>query len=212
MSSFWKEFIRTFIAITIRPQSAFARLADDRDALTKALLTLAIIIGIYTAILGIFISHGYTAVAASALSLPLEQQYPVQIWYQGPLFLFATLATAGLLVVLSRWLGGSTDYVVAFARITYASTIPFYWTTMLVELVTALGFLCGFFHPVLTRTWLLGDGSGFAAAYQLIGVIWIVVLFIITARETTQRNWFISTVVGIASVIFYALPIGFFIR
>lgn len=83
---------------------------------------------------------------------------------------------------------------------------------MLVESVVALGFLVGLLQPDSPRAWLLGDGSGFAAAYQVISVVWIIGLFILAVRATTQRNWMVSAIIGITSVVFYALPIGLFIR
>lgn len=46
-----QDFIRTFLNVTLRPQSAFTQLEYDRNALSKALLTLAIIVIVYTVIL-----------------------------------------------------------------------------------------------------------------------------------------------------------------
>lgn len=68
------------------------------------LLLLLSITLVHTFIVAIFILQGYPAAAPSVLPLTVEEQYPVQIWYQGPLFFATTALTAGGPVLAGRLL------------------------------------------------------------------------------------------------------------
>jgi hypothetical protein len=207
-AGFWS----TFWGMTIHPRSTLGELAQDPLALTKGLVLLLLITLVYTLVLAIFIARDYPAAAPSVLPLSVEEQYPIQIWYQGPLFFAATTLAAGALVLAGRLLGGSPDLRLAFARITFASVIPFFFTTMLIEFSLALALLAGLVQPDAVLNWLLGSGAWFPATYQLIAIVWIIVLFVLVAQHTLQRGWVASLLGGLLAVIVYALPVALFIR
>jgi len=50
---------------------------------------------VYTLFLAVLIILGYPEVAPSVLPLAVEEWYPVQIWYQGPLFFATAPRTSG---------------------------------------------------------------------------------------------------------------------
>jgi hypothetical protein len=205
-------FWSTFWSMTVRPWRTLGDLAHDPAAAKKAVLLLLLIILVYTLILALFMARGYPAAAPSALPLTVEEQYPVQIWYQGPLFFATTALTAGVLVLLSRLLRGAASFGLAFARISYASVIPFFFTTMLIELAVALALLLGIVQPAAVLNWLLGPGAWFANTYQLIAILWMVVLFIMAAWRTIERGWLAGVLVGLLALAVYALPVALLIR
>jgi hypothetical protein len=175
-------------------------------------LLLLLITLVYTLILAIFILRDYPAAAPSVLPLTVEEQYPVQIWYQGPLFFATTALTAGVLVLLGRLLRTGPGFGLSFARVAYASVIPFFFTTMLVELVLALLLLAGVVQPDAVLNWLLGPGAWFPATYQLISVVWIAALFVMAAWQTLERGWVAGLLGGVLALLVYALPVALFIR
>jgi hypothetical protein len=211
-TGFWS----TFWEMTVRPWRTLGALARDPAALQKGVLLLLLIIFVYTLILAIFIAQGYPAAAPSVLPLTVEEQYPVQIWYQGPLFLVATALAAGLLAFAGRLLGRSPGFrqtfAPAFGRIAYASVIPFFFTTMLVELGLAVGMLLGVMQPDAALSWLLGPGAWFPTVYQLIAIVWIAVLFIMATWRTLERGWAAGLLGGLLALAVYALPVALFIR
>ena len=131
-----RGFWSTFWGMTLHPWRTLGDLARDPAALRKGVLLLLVITLVYTLILAIFIRKDYPAAAPAVLPLTVEEQYPVQIWYQGPLFFATTALTAGVVVVMGRLLGGARDFGLAFARVAYASVIPFFFTTMVIELAS----------------------------------------------------------------------------
>ena len=205
-------FWSTFGGVTAHPWRALGSLAEDQATLRKGLLALVLVLGAYTAILAIFIAKGYPAVNPSVLPISVEEHYSVQIWYQGPLFFLTTLATAGFLVLCAYALGQSAGYPLAFTRISFASTVPFFFTTMFVELVMSLLLLAGVVQPASMLAWIKGEGSWFATAYQLVGMIWLVALFVIVAKQTAKRSWMTSVLLDVATILVYAAPVGLFIR
>lgn len=207
-----RGFWSTFWGMTIHPWRTLDDLAWDPAAPRKGLLLLLLITLVYTLILAIFIFKDYPAAAPSVLPLTVEEQYPVQIWYQGPLFFASTALTAGSLVVLGRLLGGTRDFGLAFARIAYASVIPFFLTTMLIELALALLLLASVVQPDAVLDWLLGPGAWFPATYQLIAVVWMAALFVMAAWRTLDRGWVAGLLSGLLALGVYALPVALFIR
>lgn len=207
-----RGFWPTFWGMTIRPWRTLGELARDPAALRNGVLLLLLITLVYTLILAIFIGQDYPAAAPSVLPLAVEEQYPVQIWYQGPLFFVSTALTAGVLVVMGRLLGGACAFGLAFGRIAYASVIPFFFTTMMIELALALLLLAGVVQPDAVLTWLLGPGSWFPTTYQLISIVWIAVLFVMVAWQTLERGWLGGLLGGLLALGVYALPVALFIR
>ena len=211
-TGFWS----TFLGMTIRPWRTLDELARDPAALTKGALLLLLITLVYTLVLGIFIVRGYPAAAPSVLPLAPEEQYRVQIWYQGPLFFVTTACTAGFLALAAHLLGQSpafrATFAPTFARIAYASVIPFFFTTMLIESTLALALLAGAVQPDAVLSWLLGPGAWFPAAYQLVAIIWIAALFVMAAWRTLERGWAGGLIGGVLALVVYALPVALLIR
>ena len=161
--SFWQ----VFAGVVARPRFTLRALQNDEKAGLKGLWILLLVIGAYTLILSIFILRHYPAANPSVLPLSVSQQYRVQIFYQGPLFLASTLLISGLLRWLAKARGQTPSRSALFARVSFATTVPFALTTMLVELVIAFLVLVRAFTPLEALGWLAGDGLWFAYAYQL---------------------------------------------
>jgi hypothetical protein len=207
-TGFWP----TFWGMTIRPWRTLGELAHDPAAFSKSAWLLLLITLVYTLILAIFVARDYPAAAPSVLPLAVDEQYSVQIWYQGPLFFVATALAAGVLVLAGRLLGGAPDFRLAFSRLAYASVIPFFFTTMVVEFALALALLVGVVQPKATLNWLLGPGAWFPAAYQLISIVWIAALFVLAAWRTLEQRWIAGLLGGVLALAIYALPVALFIR
>jgi hypothetical protein len=207
-TGFWS----TFWGTAIRPWRTLGGLAHHPAAFRNGVLLLLLITFVYTLILATFIVRDYPAAAPSVLPLSVKEQYRVQIWYQGPLFFFATALAAGLLVLAGRLLGRSPGLGLVFARISYASVIPFFFTTMLVESALALALLVGVVQPGAALNWLLGSGAWFPATYQLVSVVWIAALFVMAAWQTLERGWAGGLIGGVLALAVYALPVAILIR
>lgn len=205
-------FWRTFGEVVIRPRQALADLEHDSHALRKGVGALLLVLVVYTVILGIFVANDYPAAAPAALPFSVDELYRAEIWYMGPLFFYATLATAGVLLLTTHILGEPAEHSLAFTRIAFASTVPFALTVMVVEGVIALLVLFNFAQPETILDWLRGDGIPFAITYQTISGVWLAALFVIVAQQMTGRGWPLSTLVGLTAVVVYAIPIGLFIR
>jgi hypothetical protein len=206
--SFWQ----VATGVVARPLSTFRHLQDDEKAGLKGLWILLLVLGVYTLVLGIFIVRDYPAAAPSILPLSVDQQYRVQILYQGPLFLASTLLLTGLLLWLAKANRREVNFGALFARVSFATTVPFALTTMLVELVIALLVLARAFTPQETLGWLSGDGLWFANAYQLGGILWLVGLLVIVAKASTSVRWGVSILLGFLLSAVYAVPIALFTR
>lgn len=206
--SFWQ----TFLGVVVRPRATLIQLEKEKRAILQGILALLLVTAVYTVILLIYILRGYPAAAPSVLPLAVEDQYKFQIWYQGPLFFVATWAVAALLVLISRVKGHAEHFGVAFARISFATVVPFACTTMLIELGLALLLATGVLEPKATVSWLSGAGSWFATTYQLVALVWIFALLALTVRLTAQTKWWMSLALGLLLLIIYGLPIGLFIR
>jgi hypothetical protein len=207
-TGFWS----TLWGMTIRPWRTLGELADDPAAFRKGVLLLLLITFVYTLILAIFVTHDYPAAAPSVLPLAVEEQYPAQIWYQGPLFFAATALAAGVLVGMGRLWGRTPGFGLAFGHVAYASVIPFFFMTMLIELAFALAMFAGVVQPDAVLDWLLGPGAWFPNTYQLIALVWIVALFVMAAWRTLERGWIGGMVGRLLALAVYALPVALFIR
>jgi|GEM_PF-2189426 len=205
-------FWQVVTGVVARPLSTFRHLQDDEKAGLKGLWILLLILAVYTLVLGIFILRGYPAAAPSILPLSVDQQYSVQIFYQGPLFLGSTFLLTGLLLWLAKANRRTVGFGALFARVSFATTVPFALTTMLVELVIALLVLVRAFTPQEALGWLSGDGQWFANAYQLGGILWLVALLVIVAKVSTSVRWGVAIVLGVLLSAVYAMPIALLIR
>ncbi len=205
-------FGQTFIEVIIKPLSTFQHFREDDQAARKGLLVLLLVLGVYTLILVIFIISDYPAMAPSILPIETENLYRYQVWYQGPLFIAATLLLTGLLKLFARVKGQVESFAIIFARVSFATAVPFALTTMLVELVIAILVLAGVFQPQEILGWLTGEGALFANAYQLAGILWMIGLLAITAKLTVGVRWWPGILLGVVLASIYGVPIGLFIR
>jgi hypothetical protein len=146
------------------------------------------------------------------LPITAQDQYRVQVWYQGPLFIVATLVLAGMLGLLAKAKQRDERNAVLFARVSLATTVPFALTTMAVELVIAILVAARVLEPSEALGWLQGDGALFANAYQLAGIVWMVGLLSVAAKVTIGVRWVGAVALGLVLAILYGLPIALFIR
>jgi hypothetical protein len=211
MGSF-QGFWGHWLAVVLRPVRGLEAVGAAARPLRLGMAALALVLGTYTLILLMFLLRDFPAAAESILPLTVEEQYAYQIWYQGPLFVAMTVALAGLLRLLTRRRTQPTSPAGLFAQVSFATTIPFALTTMLVELVIALLVLPGWITPDATLDWLTGSGAWFATIYQLAGILWVVALLTVTARLATGARWHASLGIGLGLSVLYGLPIGLFIR
>jgi hypothetical protein len=206
--SFWQ----VFAGVVVRPLPTFRSLQSDEKAWLNGLGVLLLVIGVYTLILGLFILRDYPAAAPSILPLAVDQQYLFQIWYQAPLFPASTFLLTLLLMWFSKLNRQSVSIGTAFARVSFATTVPFALTTMLVELAIAFLVLVRAFTPQDALGWLGGDGLWFANAYQLGGISWLVALLVIAVKVSASVRWVAAILLGVLLAAVYAVPIALLIR
>lgn len=205
-------FWHTVSGVVVHPWRTFEELNSDPKSLRKGLGAFLLAAIGYTAVLGTFIAADYPAAAPSALALPLAVQYKVQIWYQVPLFLLATLSSAGILVLLLRTTNVRVHYSLAMAHLLFASTVPFLFTTLPVELAIAALVSTGITEPTSVLAWLTGPGTWFASTYQTASVTWIVALFRVATKRLSNHRWPMTITHALITLVVYALPLAFLIR
>lgn len=205
-------FWQTFIGVIVKPVSTLQRLQNDDRAALKGWLALLLVLTAYTLILVIFVVYDYPAMAPSILPISVEDLYRYQVWYQGPLFIVATLLLTGLLMLLARAKKRAESFAVVFARVSFATTVPFALTTMAVELMIAILVPARVFQPQEVLGWLAGEGALFANVYQFAGMLWIIGLLAVTAKLSVEVKWWLGIVLGVVLTIIYGVPIGLFIR
>jgi hypothetical protein len=198
--------------VVVKPVATLRLLQEDDQAALKGWLALLLVLATYTLILVAFILRDYPAAAPSILPIAAEELYQYQVWYQGPLFVAATLLLAGLLWLLARGKGHAHSFAVPFARVSFSTTVPFALTTMAVELVIATLVLTGAFQPQEVLGWLAGKGAWFASVYQLAGVLWMIGLLAITAKLSVGEKWWQGIVLGVVLAAIYGVPIALFVR
>ena len=203
---------RAFRGTVTRPGRTFADLAADPHAGRHGALVLLAVCAVYTLILAAFLGRGYPAAARSALGLAPEDQYGVQVWYQGPLFFAVTAVTSAVLVLVSRSSGHPTGLGLAFGRISLATAVPFASTTMVVEVVAALLLATGVLAPADLLRWLTGPGAWFALLYQVIGLGWLAALVMVATRTTLGRGWLVSAPAGLLLLVVYGTPVALLVR
>jgi hypothetical protein len=204
--------MQTIVGVIIKPLSTLRNIQNDERALQKGWLALMVVLLTYTLILVVFIIREYPAVAPSILPIGVDELYRYQVWYQGPLFIVATLALAGILMLFVRAKGQSGSFPALFARVSFATTVPFALTTMAVELVIAILVLAKILQPKVVLDWLTGNGALFANVYQLVGVMWVILLLIFTAKISAGVTWWLGIFLGVVLACIYGIPVGLFIR
>jgi hypothetical protein len=187
-------------------------LKDDAHPARHGALILLLVSLVYESILLVFILRSYPAAAPSILGLPVDAQYPLQIWYQAPLFFATTALTAWVLQGVARLAGCECGFALAFGRIALATAVPFAMTTMLVESGVAVLMGLGVIDPTSTLRWLLGDGAWFANLYQAVGFVWLIALVMLAVRASGIAKWYATTLATVGLVLVYGLPVGLFIR
>ena len=208
----YETFWQTFLGVIVRPLATLQRFQEDKRAAQKGWLSLFLVLFVYTLILAIFIRRDYPAAAPSILPIAVEDLYRYQVWYQGPLFIAATLALVGVLQLFTEVKGQTVGFPVVFSRVVFATTVPFAVTTMAVELVIAMLVLFKVFQPQEILGWLVGDGALFANLYQFAGLLRLVVLLVITAKLSAGVKWWPAIGLGMVLAIIYGIPIGLFVR
>jgi hypothetical protein len=201
-----------FAGTVAHPRRTFESLDGDPRAGWIGAAVLLAVSAVYTLILLAFLAVGYPAAARSALGVPVDDQYRLQVWYQAPLFFATTAVAAGILAALGRLGGRRGAFGTAFGRVGLATAVPFALTTMLVESTAALLLVAGVLDAAGLLSWLTGDGAWFAAAYQIVGVVWLAGLVFVAAAVSLRRSrWVHGAATGIV-VCAYALPIALLIR
>jgi hypothetical protein len=206
------QFWQTFFGVIIKPLSTLRVLQEDDRPALKGWLALFLVLSTYTLILIIFIARDYPAAAPSILPIGVEDLYRYQVWYQGPLFIVATFLLSGILHLLSLAKDQTGNFPAVFARVSFATTVPFALTTMAIELVIAILVLARVFQPQEILGWLTGDGALFANVYQIAALVWVFVLLVITAKLSVQVKWPLGIALGVILAIIYGVPIGLFVR
>jgi hypothetical protein len=189
-----------------------ADLGHDPHAGRKGVYLLALVSLAYTLILAAFLWQGYPAAAPSALPLASDEQYGVQVWYQVPLFFAATAACALILQLAARLTGSTVGFGVAFGRTSFAMTTPFALTTMLIEAVLAILLVAGLVEPLAVIDWLTGEGGWFPLLYQLVALVWIVILLGLAVRASVAGGWLTVAASAAVIAVVYAVPVGLFVR
>ena len=115
-------------------------------------------------------------------------------------------------LLAARLTGEVLGFGVAFGRISFAMTLPFALTTMLIEAALAILLVLGVVQPRPVIDWLTGEGGWFPLAYQLVAMIWIAVLLVLAVRASIARGWLTVASLSIVIALVYALPVGLFIR
>jgi len=205
-----RTLLSTCLDAVVRPVRALDSLGSQPRPVIQGFLALALVSAVYTVILGVFIWREHPPLAPCVLPIAPADLYRYQIWYQGPVFLFSTAATALVLLGLARLSGERAGLDVAFARVAFATTVPWALTAMVVELCVALLLAV---RVLDSKSFLAWSGAPlFMTAYQSVAMVWMGALLTVAVRCTARSRWWTSALASLVLLVVYLAPVGLFIR
>jgi hypothetical protein len=208
MASFWRFFGGT----VVRPARTFAALQADSRQVAMGVRAVLFIGVLYTITVAMLAAGGALITAPAFLVLPAENYYFYEIFFAAPVLFLDWIMAAGLARLLGRPRCGTGSFEGTLAALGFAVSVPFL-ITWVVETAFAVFLLLGgsqqafmelSAHPGVVQT--------FVIAYQLVAVVWLLVLTILAVRAGLKTGWVKAVLVGAVTTFVFLGWMVVFIR
>lgn len=207
--NFWHYFLK----VIIKPNSTFDALKDDPKRLKYGLVAVFLLSSLYTiTVIGLAIQNAHTAVEPF-LRVSSQEYYKWQVFFIFPVMFSDLILVSGLAYLIGKLFYGKGTFDDNLAALGFAVTIPWYLTWI----VETFGVVLIFLGVVSHDEWLKaisqpGFWNSFNTFYQLVPVLWYLVLVYLAIKRTQRLNLLPSIFVVIVSAIFFGLVMFVFIR
>jgi len=208
MKSFWGYFVGAII----KPRATFLTLVIDPKQVSKGVKALLFMGILYTITVACFAGSGALIVAPAFINLSPENYYFWEMFFAIPVVFIGWILAAGFGHLLSKGGKGRGTFEGTLACLGFAVTVP-QLATWIPETIFAICLLSGMKQTeMMERTAQPGFWQTFVIAYQVVAVLWMLIL-VITAIITTQKmRWWRSLLVGLLTTALFMAMMLIFIR
>jgi len=208
MKSFWQYLGGTLFA----PGRTFHALQTDPKKISKGFKAVLLIGILYTATVAMLAAGGALITAPAVLAISPQNYYFFEIFFALPVSLAGWILAAGFARLLGIWGGGGGSFEGTLAALGLAVTVPMF-VAWIPEAFFAVLLLLGMAQEEFMD---LTAGSGFLQmigwAYQIIAVLWMLVLVILAVGISQKLKPFRAVFIGSLTLILFMAVMLIFIR
>ncbi|AIF69695.1 hypothetical protein PAP_06490 [Palaeococcus pacificus DY20341] len=209
MSGFWGYLY----GAAFKPRSTFDRLLKDPRRLVHGFKAVLLISALYTlTVVGLAITHA-VPVVPPWVAIPAEDYYFWEIFFTLPVFVMAWILAAGLVQLCGRVFNGEGTFEDTLAVLGFVLTVPMF-VTWIPETVMTLLFLAGAItqRELLEMTSKPGALRVFASTYQLVALVWYLILTTVAVGVVQKLRLRQAAVVAVLTVLTVGFIMLIFIR
>lgn len=206
-------FVEALGGVVVHPFFTMKVLSVHPSGVKWGLYSVTLLGLLYTLTVAGLYGIGVGATVSPWLRIPAEEYYFWEIFMVFPVYFGVWVLGAGFVQLVSRPLGGSGSFEGTLATLGFAMTIPWYVTWV----VETLGMILVMMDVITLAQWQdVAEnhtvGKVFAIAYQLIAMVWLIVLMPIAVRSSQGLTAIPSFVVGMVTLIIVGIISFVFIR
>jgi len=208
MKSFWQYLGGTLVA----PGRTFHTHQTDPRKISKGFKAVLLIGILYTATVAMLAAGGALITAPAVLAISPQNYYFFEIFFALPVSLAAWILAAGFARLLGIWGRGSGSFEGILAALGFAVTVPMF-VTWIPETVFAVLLLLGMTQEEFMD---LMSGPGFLQifgwAYQIVAVLWMLVLVILAVGISQKLKPLRTVLIGFLTMVLFMAVMLIFIR
>jgi len=208
MKSFWGYFLGTIF----KPRATFRTLLADPKHVSKSFKAVLFVGILYTITVACFAASGALISAPAFINLQPENYYFWEMFFAAPVVFLGWILAAGFGHLLSRWGKGAGTYEGTLAALGFAVTVP-QLATWIPETIFVVFLLFGMKQEeFMERTAQPGFWQTFVIAYQVIAVLWMLILVITAVIVSQKMRWWRSLLIGLLTTAVFMAGMVIFIR
>ena len=208
MKSYWGYFLGTIF----KPRATFRTLLADPKHVSKSFKAVLFVGILYTITVACFAASGALISAPAFINLQPENYYFWEMFFAAPVVFLGWILAAGFGHLLSRWGKGAGTYEGTLAALGFAVTVP-QLATWIPETIFVVFLLFGMKQEeFMERTAQPGFWQTFVIAYQVIAVLWMLILVITAVIVSQKMRWWRSLLIGLLTTAVFMAGMVIFIR
>lgn len=206
------RFSRYLGGTVIRPGRTFAALQDDPRRVAKGLAAMLFVGGLYTITVAMLAAGGAVITAPAVLVLSPENYYFFEMFFACPVFLLGWIMAAGFARLVSGAKPDRGSFEGLLAALGFALSVPCF-VTWVTETVFAVLLLLGMSQKeFMDLTAQPGFWQIFGIAYQLVAVLWMLVLAVVAVRVSQKTGGLRAVLIGFLTTVLFMAMMLVFIR